>query len=250
MGWNSERVERLKVMMNKNYSASQIAASLGEGITRNAVIGKMYRMKVAAEKEEVLNKKNSVNEVMDAANTHGSQRYDDTFHDKEQEIDAVPKEEVVSKDESHDVIMDIVLNDEHITANSNNTHKDCNEICNDTKDSTCQEETASEQKVKEYDVPLKDSKYEDSEKREIPSNNEDSTSETEEIAKLEKQALRISVLDLNERTCRWPLGDPTSDDFCFCGLPSIYGKSYCVGHQSIATYQLSSGRRDKKVVSM
>jgi GcrA cell cycle regulator len=53
---------------------------------------------------------------------------------------------------------------------------------------------------------------------------------------------RCSLLDLTSGDCRWPLGDPTKDDFGFCGNESIAGISYCAGHARLA-YRLPSGRR-------
>lgn len=47
-GWSEERVERLKKLWMDGLSASQIAAELGEGVTRNAVIGKVHRLKLSA----------------------------------------------------------------------------------------------------------------------------------------------------------------------------------------------------------
>ena len=44
--WTDERVELLKKLWNDGLSASQIAAELG-GITRNAVIGKVHRLKLS-----------------------------------------------------------------------------------------------------------------------------------------------------------------------------------------------------------
>ncbi|WP_259780210.1 GcrA family cell cycle regulator [Aestuariispira ectoiniformans] len=43
MEWTEERVETLKGLWTKGYSARQIAERLG-GVTRNAVIGKAHRM--------------------------------------------------------------------------------------------------------------------------------------------------------------------------------------------------------------
>ena len=44
MSWTDERVELLKKLWNQGLSASQIAAELGGGVTRNAVIGKVHRL--------------------------------------------------------------------------------------------------------------------------------------------------------------------------------------------------------------
>lgn len=47
MAWTDERVELLKKLWMEGLSASQIAAELGEGVTRNAVIGKVHRLKLS-----------------------------------------------------------------------------------------------------------------------------------------------------------------------------------------------------------
>lgn len=42
--WSAERIETLRTMWAKGFSCSQIAAAIGDGITRNAVIGKCHRI--------------------------------------------------------------------------------------------------------------------------------------------------------------------------------------------------------------
>ena len=46
MSWTDERVEMLKKLWSEGLSASQIAAQLG-GVSRNAVIGKVHRLKLS-----------------------------------------------------------------------------------------------------------------------------------------------------------------------------------------------------------
>ena len=41
---------------------------------------------------------------------------------------------------------------------------------------------------------------------------------------------KTSLLDLNERVCRWPMGHPGEPDFHFCGAPVNPGFPYCVEH--------------------
>ena len=65
------------------------------------------------------------------------------------------------------------------------------------------------------------------------------------IAEIEKTARRISLLDLTERVCKWPIGDPTDPNFHFCGLPSVPGKPYCAAHVAVA-FQPMSSRRDRE----
>lgn len=52
---------------------------------------------------------------------------------------------------------------------------------------------------------------------------------------------RASILDLNDRRCKWPIGDPMKDDFYYCGKPKDPNKSYCEGHCEVA-YQVNERR--------
>ena len=44
----------------------------------------------------------------------------------------------------------------------------------------------------------------------------------------------IPLVKLDNHTCRWPLGDPRDDDFCFCGKRVRTGQTYCEEHAAIA----------------
>lgn len=55
-------------------------------------------------------------------------------------------------------------------------------------------------------------------------------------------ALHRSVLTVEDRECRWPIGDPKSRDFHFCGRAAVPGKSYCGAHCKIA-FQAPDPRR-------
>lgn len=54
----------------------------------------------------------------------------------------------------------------------------------------------------------------------------------------------ISILELNERTCRWPVGDPKDPAFGYCGSPVYAAHPYCAEHVAIA-FQ-APNRKDKK----
>jgi GcrA cell cycle regulator len=41
---------------------------------------------------------------------------------------------------------------------------------------------------------------------------------------------KTSLLDLNDRVCRWPMGHPGEADFHFCGVKVNPGFPYCVEH--------------------
>ena len=47
-----------------------------------------------------------------------------------------------------------------------------------------------------------------------------------------------TVLTLGAKMCKWPIGDPSSDAFSFCGRRADDGTPYCVEHARVA-YQPS-----------
>jgi len=59
---------------------------------------------------------------------------------------------------------------------------------------------------------------------------------------LVESAQRCSLLELAQGKCRWPVGDPSSADFAFCGNEAIAGFSYCAGHARMA-YRVPARRR-------
>lgn len=57
---------------------------------------------------------------------------------------------------------------------------------------------------------------------------------------------RVTIMDLRESMCRWPIGDPSSPDFRFCGGRSLTGMPYCEAHAQIAYQPSAERRRDRK----
>ena len=53
----------------------------------------------------------------------------------------------------------------------------------------------------------------------------------------------VPLLDVGEDMCRWPLGDPKTDGFGFCGCPKVPGYSFCAHHKQLAFR--AEGRRRK-----
>ena len=50
--WTDDRIERLKTLWHEGRTAEQIAAELQNGVTRSAVLGKVYRMGLSAGRPE------------------------------------------------------------------------------------------------------------------------------------------------------------------------------------------------------
>ena len=78
-----------------------------------------------------------------------------------------------------------------------------------------------------------------------PSANEIDPEALAKVSEIEKKAKKLSLMELTERTCKWPVGDPATADFWFCGLPVQAGKPYCEAHVGVA-FQPVSNRRDRK----
>ena len=132
MSWTDERIDLLKSLWDSGQSASQIARELGDGVTRNAVIGKAHRLGLKSRPSPVKNDK--------------------------PEAPAAPKR-----------------------------------------------------------------------------------AEKKEAKKL------VTLLDLTDRMCKWPIGHPGETDFHFCGKPSEPGMPYCAGHCAEA-YQAQPPRRDRRQI--
>ncbi|GGE92902.1 GcrA cell cycle regulator [Stappia taiwanensis] len=73
--------------------------------------------------------------------------------------------------------------------------------------------------------------------------------EAQPVAELVPIAKRATILTLTERTCKWPIGDPTKEDFYFCGHPSNPGVPYCAYHCRVAYQPASDRRRDKSAAN-
>ncbi len=78
-----------------------------------------------------------------------------------------------------------------------------------------------------------------------PSANEISPEALASVREVEKKAKKISLMELTERTCKWPIGDPATEEFWFCGLAVQPGKPYCEAHVGVA-FQPMSSRRDRR----
>ena len=78
-----------------------------------------------------------------------------------------------------------------------------------------------------------------------PSANEISPEALAKVSEVEKKAKKLTLMELTERTCKWPVGDPATEDFWFCGLPVQQGKPYCEAHVGVA-FQPMSSRRDRR----
>jgi len=78
-----------------------------------------------------------------------------------------------------------------------------------------------------------------------PSANEISPEALARVSEIEKKAKKLSLLELTEKTCKWPVGDPATEEFWFCGLATQSGKPYCEAHVGVA-FQPMNSRRERR----
>jgi len=170
MNWTDERVELLKKLWAEGLSASQIAAQLG-GVSRNAVIGKVHRLKLSARgrAQGAPARQKKAAAAVSAAGAAAARR----------------------QRASRPVATSVGA-------------------------------TALKVQFEEDAVAY------------------------HYLRPVENVVLPISrnlkLVELTERTCKWPNGDPLAEDFSFCGNDAGETGPYCSYHSRLA-YQPASERR-------
>ena len=56
---------------------------------------------------------------------------------------------------------------------------------------------------------------------------------------------KVTILDLTESMCKWPIGHPGETNFHFCGKPSQPTFPYCATH-CVEAYQVQQPRRTRR----
>jgi GcrA cell cycle regulator len=170
MNWTDERVELLRKLWAEGLSASQIAAQLG-GVSRNAVIGKVHRLKLSSRGRATASPARQKKVV------HGSAA-------------AKPARSPAPR---------------AITASVGAT--------------ALQIQFDAEPQFRHMPRP-----------------------EENVVVPISR---RLKLVELTERTCKWPNGDPLAEDFSFCGNDSQESGPYCTYHARIAFQPASERRRGR-----
>ena len=63
---------------------------------------------------------------------------------------------------------------------------------------------------------------------------EPATQQTAALARFSEEPGSATVLTLGAHMCKWPIGDPASDGFTFCGRRSEREGPYCTEHAHVA----------------
>lgn len=171
MSWTDERVELLRKLWLEGLSASQIASELSNGITRNAVIGKVHRLGLsgrakapsqAAPRPRAAKPIRTPSPAPRAHNHAPMMRGNLAFAMAPRMMEATPQPKA---------------------------------------------------QLEEVVIPMSE---------------------------------RVTIMELRESMCRWPMGDPQTPDFRYCGGDAPVGEGpYCKYHARVA-YQPAQDRRRAK----
>ena len=193
MSWTDERIDRLKTMWENGLTASQIADDLG-GVSRNAVIGKAHRLGLKSRPSPV--KANDSEPKPAAAAAAPKPKA------KLAEKPAAPRPVAASPIER------TVNPGPPITLPPATPRSDMPKIVSIGPGGFMRQGPGDQQ------APIPPAPP----RRLVPAK------PSPEIAD------KTSLLDLNERVCRWPMGHPGEPDFHFCGEAVNPGFPYCVEH--------------------
>lgn len=218
MSWTEERIDRLKAMWTKGATASQIADELG-GVSRNAVIGKAHRLGLEARPSPV--KPGEEKESPKKAAASGKPAPKAARSRPEPASAAAHAAEVAPADAPDGAGPDLPppqpAQQPAPAAPTTIQYRSVGPggfIRQGPGDTQAPIPPAPPRRL----VPAKPSA---------------------EVAD------KTSLLDLNDRICRWPMGHPGEPDFHFCGQAANPGFPYCVNHCGVA-YQAQLPRRDRR----
>ena len=190
-GWDSNMLKKLKALVGKGLSTSEMGKKLG--MSKNAVVGKLNRLGWNAKASESVSKKAT-------AKKPATKKTETKTTTKKTVKKATPVKTVTKK-----------VADKKIAKTTNKT------VVKNAKPVKVQKTLKKETVVKEI-KPI--------EKPKTASKKTKKDLALHEL--LIQHALQMANLKSNQ--CRWPIGDPDSDNFHFCGETVFAGKPYCYEH--------------------
>lgn len=197
MAWTDERIQLLKQYWDEGRSASQIAELLGEGLSRNAVIGKAHRLGLSSRPSPL--KTGDAKSSAKPAARSGRKVAEKVVGDAAPAaFEPAPAKTPVSEPAAGP------RREPEVAAPA----------------------PAAAAAAADPVVPLRP-----------PVASKPTSTRPAKGGK-------VTLLDLNDRICRWPIGHPDESDFHFCGRPVSPGFPYCGDHCLLA-YQAQMPRKDR-----
>ena len=199
MSWTDQRIEQLRSMWEKGLTASQIADELG-GVSRNAVIGKAHRLGLKSRPSPV----KATEKVVKPAKAPVAPKA--AAPAPRAAAPAAPRPVATPRPEPRPAAADAAPEDAGTEAAP--AKPDAPRIVSIGPGGFIRQGPGDQQ------APIPPAPP----RRLVPAK------PSPEIAD------KTSLLDLNDRICRWPMGHPGEPDFHFCGQAVNPGFPYCVEH--------------------
>ncbi len=220
MSWTDERIDTLKTMWEAGQTASQIAEALG-GVSRNAVIGKAHRLGLQSRPSPVKPNEPVAAPAVVPAEPEPAPVVAAPPPPPPAPPRPAPEPEpepvaAVAEDDDEDEEEEVVAAPAPV--------REPQPILRSVGPGGFVRQSPGEQQPPATPAPPR---------RLVPAK------PSPEIAG------KTTLLDLNDRICKWPLGHPGEPDFHFCGDKVNPGFPYCVAHCGHA-YQAQLPRRDRR----
>ncbi len=214
MSWTDERIDTLRKMWEAGQTASQIAEALG-GVSRNAVIGKAHRLGLQSRPSPV--KPNEPDAKAAEPKPAAAKPRPPVERPAPVAVAAAPV--AAADDDGEDEDEDSA--DEAVVAKPTPAPMP---IMRSVGPGGFLRQAPGEQQAPITPAPPR---------RLVPAKPS------------ADMADKTTLLDLNDKICKWPLGHPGEPDFHFCGEKVNPGFPYCVAHCGHA-YQAQLPRRDRR----
>ncbi len=226
MSWTDERIGTLKTMWEAGQTASQIAEALG-GVSRNAVIGKAHRLGLQSRPSPVVTKEEAKaaaeKQVAPAAPPAPAP---EPALAPEPVAEAKPVQAAPAPSPAPEPVeaSEPEADEDAAPVNPSIPMRRPEPVLRSVGPGGFVRQAPGEQQPPIAPAPPR---------RLVP-------------AKIAPEfADKTSLLDLNDKICKWPLGHPGEPDFHFCGEKVNPGFPYCVAHCGHA-YQAQLPRRDRR----
>ena len=206
MNWTDERVEKLKKLWSEGLSASQIAAQLG-GVSRNAVIGKAHRLGLKSRPSPVKAGDDAPAKPAPKAAPRPAAPKPAVARPRNEEP-AAPPRPPVDRVPAPTPAPAPRAAQPPVPATGDAPKPDGPKLVSIGPGGFIRQGPGDQQ------APIPPAPP----RRRVPAK------PSADIAD------KTSLLDLNDRICRWPMGHPGEPDFHFCGQPVNPGYPYCVEH--------------------
>ena len=196
MAWTDKMVEDLKIMWKQGLTTGEIGKRLG--VSKNSIVGKVHRLQLEARPSPIKKKEEVENNAQPkAAATEPAKAQEPK---KEKKVTkAEPKAELKNKAK-----IEVQPKPEAVKP-----------VIAEKKIVVEEKKEPEKNKPTSVSAPVK-------------------TFVPKPAAPAKTYNGNAKLTDLDNHTCRWPIGDPKDENFHFCGRKVRMGQTYCEEHAALA----------------